>query len=204
MLRAEPDYVSALHMFLRARQRFPNSDIEGRTVGKYRPLLCRNPWPREHIAHMFDLLGNERLLDERDVQFQLDEMIRDLQTRVGNYPGAIAGRIRFYLAQYHHRWVSKILQTAWNSIKRRSLSIEQVLSDGPPQYLAQSARLGLARAALAAGDESRARAALRDVLEDSGAHKRDKLVASQILGNYYYDKGMYREAIEAYDGGVSQ
>ena len=30
-------------------------------------------------------------------------MITDLQTRVGNYPGAIAGRIRFYLAQYHHR-----------------------------------------------------------------------------------------------------
>jgi Tfp pilus assembly protein PilF len=81
---------------------------------------------------------------------------------------------------------------------------ERVLRDGPPQYLAQSARLGLARAALAAGDESRARATLRDVIQDKGAHPRDKLVASQILGNYYHNKGMFREAIEAYDGGVSQ
>ena len=41
----------------------------------------------------------------------------------------------------------------------------------------------------------RARTALREVLA-TGAHEQDKLVASQILGNYYYSRGMFREAIE--------
>ena len=204
MLRAEPDYVSALHMFLRARQRFPNSEIEGQLLVSIARCYAETHGSTEHIAHIWELLRNENLLDNRDVQFQLDEMITDLQTRVGNYPGAIAGRIRFYLAQYHHRLG---LQNPQDSVELNQKAIqlyERVLREGPPQYLAQSARLGLARAALAAGDESRARSTLRDVLEDTGAHQRDKLVASQILGNYYYEKGMYREAIEAYDGGVSQ
>ena len=204
MLRAKPDYVSALRMFLRARQRFPNSDLEGQLLVSIARCYAEIHGSKRHIAHMWELLRNESLLDNRDVQFQLDEMIRDLQTRVGNYPGAIGGRIRFYLAQYHYRLG---LQNPTDSVALNTRAVElyeRVLRDSPPQYLAQSARLGLARAALAAGDESRARATLRDVIQDKGAHPRDKLVASQILGNYYHNKGMFREAIEAYDGGVSQ
>lgn len=200
MLREEPDYVGALHVFLRARQRFPQSDLEGPLLINIARCYAEIHGSREHIAAMWTLLENDALLDDREVQFQLSEMLQDLQVQAGAYSGPIEDRVRFYLAQYHFRMAEQNPANGQSHYESALSLYQRVILAKPPQYLAQAARLGLARAALGAGDEARARTALREVLRDVSAHDRDKQVAAQILGDYYYQRGLYREAIEAYDG----
>ncbi|TVR41776.1 MAG: hypothetical protein EA402_12600 [Planctomycetota bacterium] len=204
MLLDEPDYVGALHVFLRARQRFPQSDIEGPLLINIARCYAEIHSSREHIQAMWSLLEDQRLLNDPTVQFQLAEMLEDLQVQAGAYPGAVETRVHFYLAQYHFQMAEQNPAAGAEHYERAVSLYQRVRDSNPPQYLAQAARLGLARAAFAIGDDARARTALREVLTDPVAHERDRQVAARILGDYFYRRGMYREAIEAYDGRAAQ
>ncbi|TVR13254.1 MAG: hypothetical protein EA401_07175 [Planctomycetota bacterium] len=200
MQRHRPDFVAALHIFLRARQRFPRSDLEAPLLISIARCYAEIHADREHIAHMWQLLENDELLDDRDVRFQLSEMLQDLQDQAEGYPGPIHARVLFYLAQYNYRVAEQNPSLHAEHYERAVALYQRVIDQRPPQHLAQASRLGLARAALAAGDDARGRSNLRDILRDPSTHPRDRALASQILGDHLHSEGRFREAIQAYDG----
>jgi tetratricopeptide (TPR) repeat protein len=204
MLRRRPDYVDALHRFLRARQRFPDSPIEGQLLVKIARCYAEIEADEQHVATLWNILGDERFIDNRDVGFQLEELLADLTDHVDDYPGPIEIRTMFYIAQYHWRAAQRDPATREQHLKEALSKYQRVLGEGPPMRLAQSARLGLSRASLMLGDETRAVQTLKTILRDPGTHPRDAELAAQLLGDHYYEQGRYRQAIQAYDGDVSQ
>lgn len=200
MQRQRPDYVAALHIFLRARQRFPRSDLEAPLLISIARCYAEIHADREHIAHMWQLLENDALLEDRDVRFQLSEMLQDLQDQAEGYSGPIEARVLFYLAQYNYRVAEQNPSLHADHYDRAVSLYQRVIDKRPPQHLAQSSRLGLARAALGAGDDARGRSNLRDILRDPSTHPRDRALASQLLGDHLHSQGRFREAIQAYDG----
>ena len=76
ILKQEPDYVSALHVFLRARQRFPNSEIEGQLLINIARCYAEIRSSLKHAARIWDILRDESLLDNREVEFKWTKYYR--------------------------------------------------------------------------------------------------------------------------------
>jgi tetratricopeptide (TPR) repeat protein len=202
--RTEPQYVRALFAFLRARQDFPRSPLNAELLMGIARCYAELEREDEMVAALNELLRSDALADPRPERLQLDQLLADLQARLVEYPGPVRARVLFSIAQADWRRALRDPRERGAAALRAMGTFERVLTERPPAELAHAARIGMARAALTAGQDDRGAGALIDLLRDPTLGERDRQLCAQILGQHYRAKGQLREAIQAFRGEVPQ
>ncbi len=208
--RRRPDHVAALFHFLRAKQRFGDTGLEGELVVNLARCYAAIGAREQMKKTLFTMIEQESL-DDRDPDIQVRELYGDLLGSIDEYPGPIKYKVIFYIAQ-SNAGQARSMQGPQLTRQRNALyadavyRYQRVIDNRPSPSLVMAARLGLARAALAMGEEERGIITLKEVLrmEPELVHPRDRAYAASLLGDHYRQRGQLERAIQAYDGQVPE
>ncbi len=200
-LKADPPrYVHALFAFQRARTDFPSSTLTPELLVNIARCYAEIEREDEAVATLTELLKGDGATTAKDAQDRLDLLMGSLAGRLGEYPGPVRARVLFYIAQASHRRAERD-RTERRTLAAQSIGwYERTLQEDPPVELRDAARVGLARAALLAGDEQRGVLELGNLLKDVTLGDRDRAYAARLLGDHYRATGKLREAMKAYRG----
>jgi tetratricopeptide (TPR) repeat protein len=202
--RPSPDHVRALFAFLRARQDFPQGELEPYLLVRIAQCYAELESEDQAVEALYALLRNDQVNDARPGRQQLDQLLGELVGKLGSYPGPVRARVLFYIAraQWLHAKRDRTEQTA--SAKQAAATYRRVLDENPPPELRQASILGMARSQLLAGDDEHGEATLARILRDPTVSARDREYAAQLLGEHLRSQGRLREAIQAFRGEVPQ
>ena len=203
LMLQHPKFPEALVSFLRAREAFPDNDFLGAQIlVKISHCYAELSADDESIAFITEMLRNSRL-DDSNVRLRIDELLSDIQSGLGEYQGHIKAKALFYIAQGRYKIAQ---QNRFDNSKIASAikAYERVLNNNPGRDLRDASRLGLARAAVLAKDDDYAESQLQELLRDPSVTERDRAYASQLLGRFYRERGLYRKAIEAFQGNLTE
>lgn len=193
----EPRYVHALFAFQRAVRDFPRAELDPEVaVGM---AACYAQIEREDKA-VEQLLAMLKADGPGGGRQRLDLLVGELMARLGDQAGPVRARAYFYIAQAAFRRAERERGERTAVAAQAVGYYERVLAERPPAELRDAARLGLARAALLAGNEERGLAELRRLRTDPALLPRDRAYADRLLGEHYQAKGMLREAVRAFRG----
>ena len=199
----EPRFPEALVAFLRAREMFPDSNfLDAQVLVKIAHCYSELSADSESIAYIMQMLKGKSL-DEASLRMQIDELLADIQSGLGEYQGHAKAKALFYIAQGRYR-IAQQNQYDMNKITAALKAYERVLQNSPGRSLRDAARLGLARSAIMAKDEEYAESQLKELLRDQTVSARDRAYASQLLGRFYREHGKFRKAIEAFQGNLTE
>jgi tetratricopeptide (TPR) repeat protein len=201
----KPRFVHALFAFQRAQHEFPKTALTPElllTIARCHAEIERDD---DAVAALWELLKHEGgdARQDADAQGRLDASMGQLMSRLGEYPGPIRARALFYIAQAGHRRAERDRTAQRTVLAAQAVGFyERVMGEDPSPELRDAARLGLARASLAAGNDQRGELELRNLLKDPSVADRDRAYASRLLGEHLRLTGRTREAIRAFDGQV--
>ncbi|MFW5750689.1 MAG: hypothetical protein ACOCZK_03470 [Planctomycetota bacterium] len=201
LLWSEPDYVKALFAFLRAQRRYRNSPIDEDLVVHIARCYSELQSREQLVDELYRLLESDRLHDDRAGVVQIEQLLGDIKGNLTDYGANVRAKVLFYIAQAKYAAAMQHPRHRAGLLKQAIHEYERVIRelDGSGS-LAVSAKLGLARAAVQAGDEIRGEQALKEILRAhrSGQPNRDVMYAAQLLGDHYQRQGKFRRAISAY------
>jgi tetratricopeptide (TPR) repeat protein len=202
--REQPDHVRALFSFLRARQDFPQGDIAPYILVRIAQCYAELESEDQAVAALYQLLRDDQVNDSRPGRQQLDQLLGELVSRLGRYPGPVRARVLFYIARA--QWLAARRDRAEQAplAKQAAATYRRVLDEQPSPELRHASMLGLARSLLLSGDDARGEAELRRFLRDPTIGARDREYAAQLLGEHLRAQGRLREAIQAFRGEVSE
>jgi tetratricopeptide (TPR) repeat protein len=195
----EPQWVRALVAFLRARQDFQESPIGAEIAVSIARCYAELNRDDESVAELWKLIRDDGR-DSRPGGMQIDQLFGELEAGLIAYLGPVRARVLFYIAQADYRRAQRDRRQRADAARDAMLHYERVLAENPGVELSNAARIGLARAALLAGQSKRCEDLLTALLRDPGLDPRDRAVAAQVLGGCYHDQGRLRDAIRAYGG----
>jgi tetratricopeptide (TPR) repeat protein len=202
--RDEPRSVEGLLAFLRHRREFrsipPSAEALVATARCYAEIERDD----QAVASLWEMLKGDGIPDAAAGRIEVDRLVGDLIGRAREYPGPVRAKVLFYMGQASWRMAERDRSKRAAAATDAAGFYQRVIDENPPMELAQAARLGLARAALAAGQEERAVGLLKQILRDPAVSERDRQFCAQLLGGHYREKGLLREAIQAYRGEVSE
>ena len=198
--RSEPKFVHALFAFLRARHDFPRSTVDSEILISVARCYSELERDDDTVNTLWELLKDDGINDPQKRQLWLDDSLNQLNGHLGDYPGPVRAKVLFYIAQADYRRAVRDRTERANAANDAIHHYERLLTENPPAELRHAARLGLARAALLGGQDERGVEELKELLGEPNLSTRDRDFAAQLLGTYYHDKGMLREAIKAYRG----
>jgi hypothetical protein len=201
--RTDPKYVHALFAFLRARQDFPKSTVDAEILIAVARCYSELQRDDDTVNTLWELLKDDGVSDPQKRQVWLDDSLSKLNGHLGDYPGPVRAKVLFYIAQADYRRALRDRAERANAASDAVHHYERLLTENPPTELRHAARLGLARAAFLGGQDDRGVEEIKELLGEPSLSARDRDFAAQLLGQYYHDKGMLREAIKAYRGEVS-
>lgn len=203
LLAEPPKYVHALFAFLRARQDFPQSPLDSEMLISIARCYAELQRDDETVTALWDLLRSDAVADQRPGQLQLDQLLGELEGRLGGYPGAVRAKALFYIAQADYRRAQRDRRVRTAAAADAVHHYERTIAERPPKELLHAARLGLARAAILGGQNDLGETTLRELLTDPGLSLRDRDYACNLLGSHLRDQGRLREAIKAFNGEVA-
>lgn len=196
----EPRYVHALFAFQRAVRDFPRAEVDAEVAVSMAACYAQIEREDKAVEELFGLLKADTGGDGSTGRLQLDKAVGTLMARLGDQPGSVRARAYFYIAQAAFRRAERD-RSDRTALAAQSVGYyERVLAENPPADMRDAARLGLARAALLAGNEERGLAELRRLRADPATQARDREFANRLLGEHYRAKGQTREAIRAFRG----
>lgn len=208
MRRSDPDFVKALFDFLRARQFFDDQPLEGRILVHIARCYHELQQDRQLVDTLFDLLRGDVLTNDAPGQVKMNDLLGDFETNLEHYGGPVQSKVRFYIAQARQR------EARWNpaernELLRKAIHTYQLILKEPSLAgdLRLAAKIGIARAALDAGDGEQAVSHLREVIRSKATHPRDAALAMQLLLDHYRSQGRYADAIrgyQAYEAAVAE
>ena len=201
-MRKEPRYVHALFAFLRARQDFPRSDLDAEMLISIARCYAELERDDDTVNALWELLKGDTINDSRPGRLQLDQLLGELEGRLGEYAGPVRAKALFYIAQADYRRAQRDRGARAAAAADAVHHYERVIAEQPPKELLHAARLGLARAALLGGNDLLGVQTLQQELRDPTLSIRDRDYAANLLGTHLRDKGQLREAIKAFRGEV--
>jgi hypothetical protein len=157
----------------------------------------------ETVTALWDLLRSDAVADQRPGQLQLDQLLGELEGRLGGYSGAVRAKALFYIAQADYRRAQRDRRVRTAAAADAVHHYERTIAERPPKELLHAARLGLARAAILGGQNDLGETTLRELLAEPGLSLRDRDYACNLLGSHLRDQGRLREAIKAFNGEVA-
>lgn len=199
-----PKYVHALFAFLRARQDFPQSTLDAEMLISIARCYAELQRDDETVNALWDLLRSDAVADQRPGQLQLDQLLGELEGRLGGYTGAVRAKALFYIAQADYRRAQRDRRVRTAAAADAVHHYERTIAERPPKELLHAARLGLARAAILGGQNDLGETTLRELLLDPGLSLRDRDYACNLLGSHLRDQGRLRDAIKAFNGEVGE
>jgi tetratricopeptide (TPR) repeat protein len=197
---SEPQHVHALFSFLRARQDFPESPLDAELLINIARCYAELERDDDTINALWELLKSDVASDQRPGQLQLDQLLGELEGRLGGYAGTVRAKALFYIAQADYRRAQRDRRSRTTAAADAVHHYERAIAEQPPKDLQHAARLGLARAALLGGQHDLGEEALRSLLRDPSLSLRDRDYAANLLGAHLRDQGRLREAIRAFNG----
>lgn len=201
MREKDPRWVHALFAFLRARQDFMQTGMGAEIAVAIARCYAELNRDDDSVEVLWQLIKQDAR-DPRPGRMQLDQLLGELEGGLSAYPGPIRARVLFYIAQAEYRRAQRDRKVRTAAAEMAMGHYERVMAENPGPDLSNAARLGMARAALLAGQEQRGEAMLVGLLREPSLDPRDRAVAAQLLGGRYREKGMLREAIKAFRGEV--
>lgn len=207
MEKNRPDHVEALFTFLREHQKYPHEPKPARVVIDIARCYAELGAYGRLKEQLWKRLSEDRQTDTREANVQIEDMIGALGGRVDDYPAPVTDKVVFYLslaAEHEAADAPKNSERRSNLLSEAIRGYQRILNSGNRGALTQSARIGLARASLAHGDEATGYAAVRECLASVDTSARDRVLAAGILGDYYKSKGELRKALIAYEGKVPE
>jgi len=195
-----PKQVHALFAFLRARQDFPESPLDAEMLINIARCYAELQRDDDTINALWELLRSDAVADQRPGQLQLDQLLGELEGRLGGYAGAVRAKAMFYIAQADFRRAQRDRRVRTAAAADAVHHYERTIAERPPKDLLHAARLGLARAAILGGQNDLGESTLRELLADPGLSLRDRDYAANLLGSHLRDQGRLREAIKAFNG----
>jgi len=195
-----PKHVHALFAFLRARQDFPQSPVDAELLISIARCYAELQRDDETVSALWELLRSDAVVDQRPGQLQLDQLLGELEGRLGGYSGAVRAKALFYIAQADFRRAGRDRRVRTAAAADAVHHYERTIAENPPKELLHAARLGLARAAILGGQADLGEQTLRDLLRDPGLSLRDRDYAANLLGSHLRDQGRLREAVKAFNG----
>ncbi len=200
-LAAEPPkHVHALFAFLRARQDFSQSPVDAELLISIARCYAELQRDDETVNALWELLRSDAVADQRPGQLQLDQLLGELEGRLGGYNGAVRAKALFYIAQADYRRAQRDRRVRTAAAADAVHHYERTIAELPPKELLHAAKLGLARAAILGGQADLGESTLRDLLRDPGLSLRDRDYAANLLGSHLRDQGRLREAVKAFNG----
>lgn len=201
MQEKEPRWVHALFAFLRARQDFIQTSMGPEIAVAIARCYAELNRDEDSVAVLWQLIKQDAR-DPRPGRMQLDQLLGELEGGLASYPGPIRARVLFYIAQAEYRNAQRDRKVRVAMAEAAMNHYERVMAENPGPELVNAARLGMARAALFAGQDARGVAMLVGLLRENTMDTRDRAVAAQLLGTHYREQGKLREAIKAFRGEV--
>ena len=195
-----PKHVHALFAFLRARQDFAESPLDAELLINIARCYAELQRDDDTVNALWDLLKTDAVADQRPGQLQLDQLLGELEGRLGGYSGPVRAKALFYIAQADYRRAQRDRRVRSAAAADAVHHYERTIAERPPKDLLHAARLGLARAAILGGENDLGETTLRELLEDPGLSLRDRDYAANLLGSHLRDQGRLREAIKAFTG----
>ena len=195
-----PKHVHALFAFLRARQDFTESPLDAELLINIARCYAELQRDDDTVNALWDLLKSDAVADQRPGQLQLDQLLGELEGRLGGYSGPVRAKALFYIAQADYRRAQRDRRVRSAAAADAVHHYERTIAERPPKDLLHAARLGLARAAILGGENDLGETTLRELLEDPGLSLRDRDYAANLLGSHLRDQGRLREAIKAFNG----
>jgi tetratricopeptide (TPR) repeat protein len=201
-LKAKPARtVNALFAFQRARVMFPETRLDAELLVNIARCYAEIEREDEAVAALEGLLRKEGASSESGVaQDRMDQLVGSLLDHLTAYPGPVRSRVEFLIGQATHRRAERDRAQRAVLASQAVGWYERSLSEGPTRELRDAARLGLARAALLAGDAERGELELSNLLTDPELGDRDRAYAGRLLGDHLRAQGRPREAMGAYRG----
>lgn len=200
LLMDPPKHVHALFAFLRARQDFPQSPVDAELLISIARCYAELQRDDETVSTLWELLRSDAVADQRPGQLQLDQLLGELEGRLGGYSGVIRAKALFYIAQADYRRAQRDRRVRTAAAADAVHHYERTIAENPPKELLHAARLGLARAAILGGQADLGESTLRDLLRDPGLSLRDRDYTANLLGSHLRDQGRLREAVKAFNG----
>jgi tetratricopeptide (TPR) repeat protein len=197
-----PKHVHALFAFLRARQEFPQSPLDAELLISIARCYAELQRDDETVNALWELLRGDAVNDQRPGQLQLDQLLGELEGRLGGYAGAVRAKALFYIAQADYRRAQRDRRVRASAAADAVHHYERTIAERPPKELLHAARLGLARAAILGGQSDLGESTLRELLADPALSLRDRDYTANLLGSHLRDQGRLREAIKAFNGEV--
>jgi hypothetical protein len=202
LLADPPKHVHALFAFLRARQDFPESNLDAELLISIARCYAELQRDDDTVNALWELLRTDAVADQRPGQLQLDQLLGELEGRLGGYAGAVRAKAMFYIAQADFRRAQRDRRVRTAAAADAVHHYERTIAERPPKDLLHAARLGLARAAILGGQNDLGESTLRELLADPSLSLRDRDYAANLLGSHLRDQGRLREAIKAFNGEV--
>ena len=200
LLADPPKHVHALFSFLRARQDFPQSPVDAELLISIARCYAELQRDDETVNALWELLRSDAVSDQRPGQLQLDQLLGELEGRLGGYHGAVRAKAYFYIAQADYRRAQRDRRVRTAAAADAVHHYQRTIAEIPPKDLLHAARLGLARAAILGGQSDLGEDTLRELLRDPGLSLRDRDYAANLLGSHLRDQGRLREAVKAFNG----
>ncbi|MDA3962926.1 MAG: hypothetical protein PF961_19250 [Planctomycetota bacterium] len=200
--QTRPDYVRALLAFLRARNEFHDSPMDGDLLVRITRCYSELQRRERSIEALSDLL--RQMNDGTAPEAQIEQLMADILVNAKSYDGTTKAKVHFYIAQSHYQVAQRDPRQRADRLERAMYSYQRVLDaryrDGErvDLDLILAARLGMGRAALEAGDEDRGVQFLKEVLRSDKARPRDRAFAAQLLGDHFRGQGRFEEALKHY------
>jgi len=195
-----PRHVEALFAFQRAAHDFPKAAMDPEVVVAMAACYAQIEQEDRAVESLLGMLKNDVGSDGKGGRLGLDAVVGDLMDRLAEHRGPIRARAYFYIAQATYRRAERE-RTERTTLAAQAVGYyDRVLAEDPPPELRDAARLGLARAALLAGNDVRGLDLLREMRTDPQTLPRDREFANRLLGEWLRAQGRHREAIKAFRG----
>jgi tetratricopeptide (TPR) repeat protein len=198
----QPDYVKALFSFLRARQEFYDSPLDGELLIHIARCYSELERDDDTINALWELLRSDAIADDRPGHLQLGQLLGELESTLTSYSGPIRAKALFYIAQADYRRAIRDRRQRTTASADAVHHYERALAEKPPKELRFACLLGLARAALLGEQRDYGEKTLRALIADRDISLRDRDYAANLLGTYLREQGRHREAIRAFQGEI--
>jgi tetratricopeptide (TPR) repeat protein len=202
--RPQPDHVRALFGFLRARQDFPKSPMDAWMLIRIAQCYAELESEDQAVASLYELLRSDQAGDSRPAAQQLDQLLGELVSRLGDHPGPVRARVLFYIARAQYLHARRDRSQQAGMARQAAATYARVLDESPPTELRHAALLGQARSHFLAGEDGKGEVQLKRFLRDPTISPRDRAYAGQLLGEHLKATGRLREAIQAFRGEVAE
>jgi tetratricopeptide (TPR) repeat protein len=196
----QPDYVKALFSFLRARQEFYDSPVDGELLINIARCYSELERDDDTINALWELLRSDTIADDRPGHLQLGQLLGELESTLTSYSGPVRAKALFYIAQADYRRALRDRRLRTTAAADAVHHYERALAENPPKELRFACLLGLARAALLGEQRDFGEKTLRSLIADRDISLRDRDYAANLLGTYLREQGRHREAIRAFQG----